>query len=198
MLKVTIPNAGHMSAGLLKTALFAIGMAPFSKPLEARPEDVELASREEWLGKPTLTSLAIRLGGVEVSLPECILTVSQERNIVSTALQGRDGTVKEYISDGDYQIEVAAAILPYTDGDATGGFKNVEDRYPISELQDFIALLKEKKELEVQSDFLALFDVHSAVVKSYSFAQETHSNCQSFTLTLLSDEPYEIKSQQDA
>lgn len=211
MLKVTVPNISHISAGLLKTALLAAGMAPFNKPLqandeeiktdgqplEAGAEDIELSSRDEWLGKPALTSLAIRLGGIEVTLSECIITVTQERNIITTALQGRDGTIKEYISDGDYQIEVSAAILPYIDGAADSGFKNVEDRYPISELQDFLSLLKEKKELEVQSDFLALFDVHSAVVKSYSFAQETHSNRQAFTLTLLSDEPYEIKSQQD-
>jgi hypothetical protein len=189
---------GHVSAGLLKTALITAGMAPFGKPLEANGEDIELSSREEWIGKATLTSLAIRSGGVEVTLPECIITVLQERNIVMTALQGRDGTIKEYISEGDYQIEVSAAILPYADGAVDDGFKNVDDRYPVSELQDFISLLKEKKELEVHSDFLTLFGVYSAVVKSYSFAQETHSNRQAFTLTLLSNEPYEIKSTQNA
>jgi hypothetical protein len=211
MLKVTIPNIEYVASGLLSTALMAVGIIPFNKPLQANSEAVDTAgqalkanderldlpSREEWLGKPTLTSLAIQLGGVKIILPECIITVTQERNIVSTALQGRDGTVKEYISDGDYQIEVSAAILPYADGAVDGGFKNVEDRYPISELQDFMALLKEKLALELQSDFLTLFGVHSAVVKSYSFAQETHSNRQAFTLTLLSDEPYEIKLQQD-
>ena len=198
MLRVTIPNAEYISAGVLKTAILLAGVAPFNRPLKASPDGSELSSREAWLGKPALTSLAIRLGGIEVTLMECVITVSQERNIVTTALQGRDGTIKEYVSDGDYQVEVSAAILPYTDSGAGSDFANVEDRYPLSELQDFLALLKEKKELEVQSDFLALFDVYSAVVKSYSFAQETHSNRQAFTLTLLSDKSYEIKTSQDA
>jgi hypothetical protein len=212
MLKVTIPNFNYVSAGLLKTLVMAAGMAPFKKPLDVNSEDVntdgqpldtggedmEFSPHEQWLGKPALTSLVIRLGGIEVTLAECIITVAQERNIISTALQGRDGTVKEYISDGDYEIEVSAAILPYAGGAADGSFTNVDDRYPLSELQDFMELLKEKGALEVQSDFLTLFGVHSAVVKSYSFAQETHSNRQAFTLALLSDEPYEIKLQQDA
>jgi hypothetical protein len=172
----------------------------FKKPLAAGIDGNEvsgLSAKKAWLGKPTLTSLALQLGSVKVTLSECVITVSQERNIVTTVLQGRDGTVKEYISDGDYSIEVSAAILP--DGDnSDGGFMRVEDRYPLSELGDFLALLKEKEALEAQSDFLTLFGISSVVVKSYSVAQETHSNRQAFTLSLVSDQAYEIKSAQNA
>ena len=193
-LTITPPNAEHLAAGVLKTPLLAFGLAAFKKPLAAGVDSDEvsgLGAREEWLGKPTLTSLALGLGGVSITLAECIITVTQERNIVCTVVQGRDGTVKEYISDGDYSVDVSAAILP--DGDsADGGFMNVEDRYPLPELQDLLELLREKQALEVQSDFLDLFKIHSVAVKSYSVAQETHSNRQAIALSLLSDEAFEI------
>jgi hypothetical protein len=201
LVSITAPHPEQLAAGLLQTPLTGAGLAVFSQSLKAAGDERSLALHDEWLGKPTLTSLALRFGTVAVTMAECLITVSQERNIVTTALQGRDGTVKEYISDGDYQIEVSAAILPYASGAVDGGFKNVDDRYPLSELEDMLSLLKVKERLAVQSDFLTLFGVYSAVVKSYRFAQETHSNRQSFTLSLLSDEPYEIitqKTQDDA
>jgi hypothetical protein len=203
LLTITPPNAEHLAGGILKTPLLGLGLSMFKKPLAAGVDDNELgglAAKEAWLGKPTLTSLALKLGSVEITLVECIITVSQERNIVATALQGRDGTVKEYISDGDYSIDVSAAIQPYgsANTDGGGGFVNVEDRYPQPEMQDLLELLKEKQALEVQSDFLTLFGVKSVVVKSYSVSQETHSNRQAFALSLLSDEPFEIKMKSDA
>jgi hypothetical protein len=198
---VTPPNIEHLAGGILKTPLLGLGLSMFKKPLAAGVDDSEvsgLAGKEDWLGRPTLTSLALQLGSVQVTIVECVITVSQERNIVATAIQGRDGTVKEYVSDGDYSVEVSAALLPYAGGNADGGFENVEDRYPLSEMEDLLALLKAKEALDVQSDFLTLFGVESAVVKAYSFAQETHSNRQAFTLSLLSDEPFEVKMKSDA
>jgi hypothetical protein len=172
----------------------------FKKPLAAGIDGNEvsgLSAKKAWLGKPTLTSLALSWDFFRVTLLECVMTVSQERNIVSTVVEGRDGTVKEYISDGDYSIEVVGGIFP--DGDnADGGFMRVEDRYPLEELNNFVEALRVKGSVKVQSDFLAVFGINSVVVKSYSFSQETHSNSQSLRISMVSDNDFNIESVRDA
>ncbi len=45
-----------------------------------------------------------------IQLDTVLINISQSKNIVTTALQGRNGTVKEYISDGDYVIQVSGMI----------------------------------------------------------------------------------------
>ncbi|WP_163444431.1 DUF6046 domain-containing protein [Flavobacterium columnare] len=152
------------------------------------------------LGVPTLTSLA--LSGIDknnklikIELIECIITVTQDRNIVTTPLQGMDGTVKEYISDGDYQISVDAAISGYNEDS-----KDFEKSkaYPLEQMKPLMDLLKLKRSIIVHSDFLTLFDITDAVVKTYGMVQETHSNRQSFNIQLLSDKAIEIKQKSNA
>uniref|UniRef100_A0AA94F109 DUF6046 domain-containing protein n=1 Tax=Flavobacterium columnare TaxID=996 RepID=A0AA94F109_9FLAO len=132
---------------------------------------------------------------VKVELIECIITVTQDRNIVTTPLQGMDGTVKEYISDGDYQISVDAAISGYNEDS-----KDFEKSkaYPLEQMKPLMDLLKLKSSIIVQSDFLTLFDITDAVVKTYGMVQETHSNRQSFNIQLLSDKAIEIKQKSNA
>ena len=83
-----------------------------AKPFDVKNKDIEL-NGSDWIGVPTLTSLAFEYKDKRVELYECIITINQEKNIVTTPLQGRDGTIKEYISDGDFTISVDAAVCGY-------------------------------------------------------------------------------------
>ncbi|MBF2708784.1 DUF6046 domain-containing protein [Flavobacterium soyangense] len=166
-------------------------------PLKVTSEDIKLQG-SNYIGVPTLTSLAFQYNNVRVELLECIITVNQEKNIVTTPMQGRDGTVKEYISDGDFTISVDAAVSSYAIDQKTQSDFNDSQAYPLSQLEDVIATLKIKDTLEVHSDFLTLFGITNVVVKTYGMVQETHSNRQSFNIQILSDTPYEIKIQDDA
>jgi len=162
------------------------------KPLEPNGTDFNL-SGSDYNGVPTLTSLAFQYKGKMIELVECIITINQEKNIVTTPMEGRDGTIKEYISAGDYSITIDAGVSSYNEID----FEKSKN-YPIEKLQELITFLNVKDGLEIQSDFLTLFGIKSAVIKSYGLVQETHSNRQAFQLQMLSDTPYEIKIQQDA
>lgn len=193
MIYVTFPNPVYVAKGVLKTPVRFLGLLPFQKPLSNSSEDFPEQQAEDWLGEPTLTSLALKLKETTITLVECVMTVTQEKNIVATALQGRNGTIKEYISDGDYQIEVAASVQLPTEA---GGFAP-PDQYPISELRNILEMFRKAESIEVQNDFLQLFGVESAVIQSYSFEQQTHSNRQMFQATLLSDSAYEIKLKED-
>lgn len=194
MIKVFQPNTEQLARGTAVHLAFRFGMQT-AKPFdiseqigeEGNPSFAQLKALE---GKNWLTSLAISFGGKQIILEECILSVNQEKNIVTTALQGRNGTIKEYISDGDYQISAMAAVSSYKEKE---GNYEVSLTYPQDKIRQLTDLLSLSETLNVQSDFLEIFGIKSVVVTGFSLEQETHSNRQSISIQMLSDLPYEIK-----
>ena len=183
---------------------FRFGMQT-GRHLEVKEFDGTFSSIEDLENRPWLTSLRMstHYEGEHYSLlfQEVIISVTQERNIVTTPLQGRDGTIKEYISNGDYGITLDIALTDY-EGEpseqADEEFLLPKQDYPLSQLETLRKLLTTPEAVEVESDFLYAFGIKSAVVTSFSLQQETHSNRQSVQIQMLSDEPYEIKQiQQD-
>lgn len=145
-------------------------------------------------GKDWLTSLAVAFEDKKILLEECIISINQEKNIVTTALQGRNGTIKEYISDGDYQISVSAAVSSYKE---KSGNNEASLEYPQDKVQQLVELLQLPETLNIHSDFLEVFGIKSAIVTGFSLEQETHSNRQAFQIQMLSDLPYEIRLKED-
>lgn len=193
----SFPNKEQVARGTAVNLLYRFGMQT-AKPFkvldvigsQGNPDVTEIKDLE---GRPWLTSLALEADGKRFEFIECIITINQEKNIVTTVLQGRNGTIKEYISDGDYSVTVNAAVNNYTEGDETGA----SFEYPEDKLNELYKILALPESLKVQSDFLEVFKVRSVVVKSYDLQQETHSNRQSINIQLLSDEPYEIRLKQE-
>ena len=196
IISVTIPNASNVAKGAAMSTVLGKTFEN-GKPLPVVIEKTNLQSNEDYLGVPALTELRIKYNGNEYVLNDCVMTVSMEKQVVQTFLQGRSGSIKEYIADGDYSISVQAAIA--SDKLASTNQKyEASDAYPVSEIKLFANVLKAPEALEVSSDWLDLFGIKSIVIMSYNFTQETHSNRQNFTMQLLSDEPYEIKLLKDA
>ena len=50
------------------------------------------------------------VSGLGLVIPNMIIEVNQTKNIITTPIQGRDGTVKEFISRGDYLITLSGII----------------------------------------------------------------------------------------
>jgi hypothetical protein len=125
--------------------------------------------------KATITGRGIDLGTV-------LLEVGMSKNIVTTSLNGRNGTVKEYIADGDFAIKIQGALVNPT-GTA----------YPIDQVKLLMAILKAPVALKVTSDFLGLFPVYNLVIENYNLPQrEGFTNTQFFELQCLSDNPVEL------
>jgi hypothetical protein len=142
------------------------------------------AAPKSWLGVPVFAD--VRFKGLnndpDIVLQSVIVSVTQTRNIVATPVQGRDGTVKEYVSDGDYAVTLSGAIV--TEG---------ADNYPQYEVNQLVELLRRKEALEVVSDFLRIFGVYNIVVMSYEMPQtEGVQNAQYFQIECLSDVPVEL------
>ena len=197
MINVFTPNAEQLARGVALNLAFRFGMST-AEPFKAskyvgKDKNPELLDLGELEGRTWLTSLALKHGGKEFIFNECLISLNMEKNIVTTALQGRNGTIKEYISDGDYNITIDAGISNYTIDQE--GEHNID--YPIDAVAELKNILSLPETLEVQSDFLEIFGIKSAVVKSFDLQQETHSNRQSINIQMLSDEPYEIRLKEE-
>lgn len=118
------------------------------------------------------------------SMGTCLCEVSQQRNIVTTSISGRNGTVKEYISDGDFQVNIRGVLASL--------YQNVPPKDSINQL---MAFCKSPVEFNVTSNFLAYFGIYTIVIQDYKFSQmEGQRNVIQFELQCLSDVPFEIKA----
>ena len=118
---------------------------------------------------------------------DAVVSVSRTKNIVTTQIVGMNGTVKEYISAGDYSVNIVVGVAAVRDG-------VIVDEYPAEGLRELRAFLDDNEALSVHSEFLEVFDITSIVVKSFSVSQDTASNYQAVSITAESDEEYNIYS----
>jgi len=141
------------------------------------------------LGTPVYSDLNIQGGSYTdndgntitfpaVQLDTILFVVTQSKNIVITNVQGRNGSIKEYISDDDYNITISGTII---------GSNNV---YPKDDVLGLKKVLDAPISLNVNSWFLNQFGVHGIVVKDYNFPQVAGRNSQQeFTISAISDLP---------
>lgn len=156
--------------------------------MNTRETGQPITDRAYWAGRYALCTLDLRKeDGERLTIPDAVAAVSRERRIVSTALTGRDGTVKEYINEGDWQINIVLGVQSVRSGVIT-------DDYPAEELKALRAFFDEPKAIEVHSEFLAIFDITKIVINSLSLTQATHANYQEVSISAVSDEDYEILS----
>ena len=108
-----------------------------------------------------------------------LMDVSQSKNIVKTVLQGRNGTVKEYTSSGDFEINIKGAIVSEN-----------ANTYPEDDVNTLIDICQVPDTLEIVSDFLDLFGIDEVVIESFALPQrEGFNNMQLFSMRLLQNEP---------
>lgn len=198
MINIFSPNTEQLTRGTAVHLAVRFGMQT-GKPFEASEHisnegEPTLSELRELEGQTWLTTLKITHGAKSFTFEECLISINMEKNIVTTALQGRNGTIKEYISDGDYNITVDAGVSTYQ---VQNEENEIDISYPIDAVKELQELLALPEALEVQSDFLDIFGIDSAVVKSFSLQQETHSNRQSISIQMLSDRAYEIKLKEE-
>lgn len=149
----------------------------------------EICETDYWLGRNALTDVAIKVPGEGVLLiNDVTVNVSLQKEIVRTALVGRQGTIKEYITDGDYQLTMSVGIVA-TDDDG-----RIIDQYPERAVGQLREVLESPETLEVSSIFLGLFGITHIVVTGFSAKQMTHSNRQVVEITAVSDTDYLIAS----
>lgn len=115
---------------------------------------------------------------------DCVLfSVNQPKNIVTTQVAGRNGTIKEWIGDGDYKINIKGVIASGKPG-----------VYPKLEVQNLVAFLRYKQSLGINSSFLNdVFDILEVVVVDFDIPQEEGGMSQQrFEINCISEKPVEV------
>lgn len=131
-----------------------------------------------------------------IRIDTVMFDVSQEKNIVKTAISGKNGTIKQYIADGDFVINCQGIINSITEENgSTFDVRFIQDGgVPEEEIRKFKAICSVPKEIEVVSEFLDFFDISTVVIESYNFSQVEGERTQVlFSLSMISDQPIELK-----
>ena len=147
-----------------------------------------ITDKSYWEGRYVLCELTLRTqDNKTLVINDAVCAVSRAKNIVATQMVGMDGTVKEYINEGDYQINIVIGVAAVRNG-------VIVDEYPEDGMRELRAFLDEKAAIKVLSAFLELFDIGSIVIKSFSVTQDTASNYQSVSISAVSDGEYNVYS----
>lgn len=129
-------------------------------------------------GKPT------RLAGILIK--GAIVDVNLVNNIVKTEIMGQNGSVKEYINQGDYQVTIRGFFDEFLPDLAPFQRTNLLNYYctaPVS--------------LSIVSDFLnSIFKINKIAVESCNiFQQQGVRNIQYFQINAISDNDFVIQEE---
>lgn len=167
-----------------------IGGGSLEAGAEIKLTDSERTDAGYWLGRNALTDIVVKVPeeGTLV-LTDVTANVSMQKEIVKTQLVGHKGTIKEYVSDGDYQVSLSLGVVAMNDNG------ELLDQYPEEAISTLRRIFERPDALEVSSAFLDAFGINRIVVTGFSAKQMTYANRQVVEITALSDEDYVIKSQ---
>lgn len=120
--------------------------------------------------------------GVFLTIDTVLISVSQSKNIAKTPILGRNGTIKEYISEGDYYIDIRGMIVT---------------EHPLQYPREQVSLLNEllslPKAIPVASDFLNIFGIDTIAVEYFMISEKLGSrNEVPFEIQAVSDYAEEI------
>lgn len=114
-----------------------------------------------------------------ITLDKCIIAINQTKMIVRTAVQGRNGTVKEYIADGDYDINIRAVLVNHN-----------KFSFPESDVNRLKNICSRAQNIELLNDLSAMLGITEVVIESYSIQQvEGFTNLINVEIAAVSDTP---------
>lgn len=107
----------------------------------------------------------------EVLIPSALLTISLANEVVTTILQGRGGSIKEYVTSGDYIIQLSAIIT------------NENGAEPIAELNDLNTLSIVPNSVGIINKLLNSLGVTKVVIENIN-VQQLQGRLDSVQLTM--------------
>lgn len=115
-----------------------------------------------------------------------LFSVTQTKNIIRTNINGRDGTIKEYIGMGDYNINIKGVIA------------GSRGQYPVEAVDNLLEFLTYNQSIKIYSKYLnERFNIDEIVINDFDLKQEEgRYSQQSFEINAFSDYPVEILIQQ--
>ncbi len=129
-----------------------------------------------------LTTTPDRVLRIELIDVKC--RVNQSNTIVSTALVGRRGSVKEYIQANDYRVDIRGSVVA-----------NSQNAFPLEDVITLKKILATPGRIRVYSKLLQLFEITHMVYQSGDYDQDSarYVNAMPFSFQFLSDDDYELE-----
>lgn len=128
-----------------------------------------------------LTIKATETGESDFLLDSAVVSFNMTRNIVKTVVQGRDSSVKEFINNGDYAININGILCENT------------YNYPLESVVKLDTFMKKKQALEIEHEVLNAIGVYEIVVESYDCQRTPHINCQTYAISAVSNIPVPLQ-----
>lgn len=114
-----------------------------------------------------------------------LIEINQTKNIVKTVIAGTNGSIKEYMSEGDFIINLKGLIV----GDTAN------QRPDVTRLNSLVAYLKAPLSIPISCHFLEELNISSVVIESYKLGQrEGARNIIDIEINMLSDSVIELSS----
>ena len=143
--------------------------------------DLTIDYELSYLGTPVLHPVTLSYGETSLYIPDVINTVKRAKTIVMTPVQGRKGTVKEYIAAQDYTITLQGLLV------------GQDGSFPEAKLRELIRICEAREPVAITSDYIRLFGVFAAVISEENFTRLAgFENLQPFELTLVEDTPIDL------
>jgi len=190
--KLILKSAG---LALLKPKLFSIDQRKASKEAETY-ERIDLIGYDKkggMFGLPIWDTVTLispnytdnkgnNVPSQSLTLDIALIEVNNDRNIVRTAVAGRNGTVKEYMSDGDYEVNIKGMLV--------SEYSNLP---PAELLKAWRFITTCPEAVSIESNFLDYMEIFTVVINRPNIKQiEGTRNAVSFELDCYSDTPFEI------
>jgi 3-isopropylmalate dehydratase large subunit len=155
------------------------GLEEQQKPLLMSKADAE---HYDFSPQEKMTQMEGRVVLGDVVLKNCLMSCSQSKNIVQTAINGVEGTIKEWISGGDVVINLTIIC---------GGDSNT---YPKEEVAEVMRQLSKNEAMSISNEWLGdVWGVTRVVINSASIKGEIYRNVAEIEVAATSDESYEIE-----
>ena len=112
-----------------------------------------------------------------------LIEINQTKNIVKTSISGLNGTVKEYMSNGDFIVNLKGVIV----GDVAN------QRPDRNDLNALVAFLNAPLTIPISCSFCEELKISSVVIESYRLGQrEGARNVIDIDINMVSDSPIQL------
>jgi hypothetical protein len=189
--RITFPFPDQLSIEAAMAQTVKAGLySSIMKQIEIYKRMDDDGTMNEWpvsmLGTPVFSDVILSSesdNALSIKLENALVVIEQNKKIGRTHVQGRNGSVKEYYANDDYNIEITGSI----------SHEN-PTAYPMDDVRKLLAIVNLPESVKLSGPFFELFEIFNGVVHHYKLDQKAGvQNQQFFVIKMYSDLPAEIE-----
>lgn len=122
--------------------------------------------------------MPVKINSIE--LPNPVISIEAQKNILKTIVAGKEGTVKELISANDYQIKIVGIAI-----------NDAADNIDIEQMTALYEMYKENRMLPIICAITEVFEVSNIVIEQFKIIPiEGSVNTFGYEMNLVSDDDF--------